>query len=211
MFVFPKLVEERRSKFNGLIKVYKQFGQYSISVDNLTQSGGLLTPIWRRTLKKVNNEQETISNVLILGLGGGSSAQLVKHFWPEAKITAIEIDPAMIELGKKYMDLDKIKNLKIIVGNAFKLIHDLRSTTYDLVLVDTYLGKSYPQEAKSAKFFSRLKKLLTFKGVVIFNRLNWERNDDDIRQHISLLKKHFPYVTHRGILSNTLVFCSPSR
>ena len=215
MLIFPKLVEEKQSKFNGTIQVYKLFGKYSISVDNLTQSGGLLVPIWRKALKKIQNTKYDIHHTLVLGLGGGSAAKLVRQFWPEAKITAIEIDPVMIQLAKKYHGVDKIKNLKIITADAFKFTREQENKRtreqHDLILIDTYQGKKYPQEAKTPEFFNQLKKLLTPQGIVIFNRLNWADNDKDIQQHIKLLRQHFLQVTSKKILSNTLVFCSSSR
>ena len=221
MFLFPKIIAEKKSPHNGLIKVYKLRGKHSISVDNLTQSGGLLIPIWRRGLKEVKSQKSKVKSCLILGLGGGTAAKEVAKNWPGVKITAIEIDTIMVELGKKYMGLDQIKNLKIIIGDAFKIItrryqldalpRRQASSRYDLILVDMYQGKNYPEKAKSSQFFKSLKKLLATKGMVIFNRLNWEKNDQDIADHIADLKKYFSQVTDRKILSNTLVFCSNSK
>jgi len=62
MFFFPKLVEEKISRFNGPIKVYKLFGHYSLSVDNLSQSGGLVKNIWYQALKRITNYELRILN-----------------------------------------------------------------------------------------------------------------------------------------------------
>lgn len=204
MFFFPKLVETKKSHFNGEIKVYQQFGKYSISVDNLTQSGGLLVPIWKQALKFTKPYTLVANRCLILGLGGGTAAQIVRQMWPDARITSIEIDPVMVKLAQKY---GSVKKVHIITADAFEKIFDLRSVIYDLILVDTYLGKSYPPAAKSIKNINRLKQLLTPDGTIIFNRLNWAHNDSDIQQHVDSLRSIFPHVLTKRILSNTLVFC----
>lgn len=205
--LLPQLVETKKSDFNGEIKVLKQYNQYIFTVDTLTQSGGLLVPIWRKALKQIHNSKFLIHNSLILGLGGGTSAKLINHFWPQAQITGLEIDSQMITLAKKYMKLDQIPNLKIIQADAFKYKSKIK---YELILVDTYQGKTYPQQAQSLKFFKLLKSILAPQGLVVFNRLNWGQNQNNIKAHIATLKKIFEKVATRQILSNTLVYCSKS-
>ncbi|MBI2010168.1 MAG: fused MFS/spermidine synthase, partial [Candidatus Chisholmbacteria bacterium] len=208
MFFFPELVETKTSRFNGTIKVYKLFGHYSLSVDNLTQSGGLVKNIWHKALKRITNYKLQITNCLILGLGGGTSADLVNKIWPNARITGIEIDPQMVKLGKKYFSLGNISHLKIITADAFKRIYTLYPIRYSLILVDLYHGKSFPREATTPIFSRHLKRLLKPKGTLIINRLNYAHNEKDINQHVTILKKVFPHVTAHKILSNILVFCS---
>ena len=208
MFFFPKLVATQKSPFNGEIKVYQQFGKYSLSVDNLTQSGGLLNSIWKKALKLTTNYQLLATNCLILGLGGGTAAKWIRCYYPKAKITAIEIDPVMITLAKKY---GYTKNVHIITADAFKAIYQLPATSYSLILVDTYQGKNYPQSAKSLRTARQLKRLLTKPGFVIFNRLNWGEFGQDTQKQITMLEKIFPKVDSKKILSNTLVFCHKKR
>ncbi|MFH1863767.1 MAG: hypothetical protein ABIJ85_02580, partial [bacterium] len=103
-----KILEERKSKYNGDIKVVKSLGYGTyIQVEGLTQSGGVVTDVWRTTLKKLRTKE--IKNCLILGLGGGSAAKLVRKYWPDCKIIGVDIDPVMAELGKKYLGLGQIR------------------------------------------------------------------------------------------------------
>jgi len=53
MFLFPKPVESKASKYSGTITVYKFLGKYSLAAANLTQSGGLMHPIWKKALQKI--------------------------------------------------------------------------------------------------------------------------------------------------------------
>lgn len=131
----PQTVEVVKSKFNGVIKVTKYRGNYSVWVGGFEQSGPIyVEKLWRSALNNITIQQS--NNILILGLGCGTLAPLIFKKWPEAKIVGVEIDPTMINLGKKYFNLSGYKNLKIIQGDAKKQ----KLTGYDLIICDAYLG-----------------------------------------------------------------------
>src|SRR3989344_1007167 len=114
-----KILEERKSKYNGQLRVVRTLGMGTyIQANGLTQSGGIVESIWRKTLKAISHKPLVISNCVILGLGGGTAAKLIRKYWPGAKITGVEIDPIMVELGKKYLDLSD--EIEIEIGDARK-------------------------------------------------------------------------------------------
>lgn len=132
---YPQTIETVSSPYNGQIKVTKFRGKYSVWVSGFEQSGPVyVEKIWRRALR--HSGLSRIVNVLILGLGCGSLVKLISKKWPKAKITGVEIDPVMISLGKKYFNLEKFKNLKIIQDDAKKQ----KLSGYDLIICDAYLG-----------------------------------------------------------------------
>ena len=116
-----KLIETIDSPINGKINIYRSWCWPILEVGDLEQSGPFIAGIWKKALKNVQKFKSLkVQSVLILGLGAGTAARLVNRFWPEAKITGVEIDSKIIKLGKKYFDLDKIPNLKIICADAVK-------------------------------------------------------------------------------------------
>jgi spermidine synthase len=176
MFFYPKTVEIFESEINGEIKVLKLFGSYSMVVGKYTQSGGLLVPIWKKALgQHLNKSKKPVSKALILGLGAGSAAQLIRKLWPSAKIYGIEIDPVVIDIGIKYFNLDQISNLEIIYEDAFiwlKNQHESRKKTlFDLILVDLYIGKDPPIRSTKPNFMNQLKCMLTADGAIFYNRI----------------------------------------
>ena len=159
-----KILEERKSEYNGNIKVVRSlgFGTY-ILVGGLTQSGGIVTDIWRNTLRKIYNSGFKIQTVLILGLGGGTVAKLVGKYWPKSKVTGVEIDRVMVELGEKYL---VIGNVKVIIGDAYEFIKKNKEI-YDLVIVDLYIGDKFPEKFEEEEFLRKLTK----NKLVVINRL----------------------------------------
>lgn len=193
--IFPRTVFKTKSKISGEIMVKEQFGQYTLHVQNLIQSGGIIKGIWEKPLNRIKNLEFRIKNVLVLGLGGGTVVRLINKRWPGVKIVGIEINPEIIKIGRKFFGLGEIKNLKIVKADAFEWIYSHfndtyhRSQTFDLIIVDVYLGDRFPQEAQSDKFLKNLKKLLSNEGQIIFNRLI--SPGEDSAGFEEKLKKHF--------------------
>lgn len=195
--IFPKTIYRTTSPISGDILVKEQLGSLTLEVQGIIQSGGIVKGIWEKALKKVRStksipkesrEAGEVRSVLILGLGGGTVVQLIKSKWSEAEITAIEIDPEIIKIGKRFFNLNRFKDLKIVNADAIEFvgvcvdvsIHEYKNalgTTprkFDLIIVDLYLGKKFLKKAESEKFLKNVKRLLVPDGVAIFNRL---RND----------------------------------
>jgi len=176
----------------------------------LTQSGGVVKEVWNSTLKKVRKNLPSVDKCLILGLGGGSVARLVKRYWPQAKITGVDVDPVMVEMGKKYLGLGEVR-MKTIIGDAFEFINHLPSTInhrqYDLILVDTYNGDRYPKKLESEKFLKLVAKSLAPSGVVVFNRLYWDEKRKLARKFSEKLEEVFEDVMPFYPEANVMYIC----
>ncbi len=192
-----KILEERKSKYNGDLRVVRSwgFGTY-IQADGLTQSGGIVGSIWKPVLKGLG--KQSIKTCLILGLGGGTVAKYVKLFWPEAKITGVDIDPAMIELGKKYLGLGEI-GVDIKVRDAYKQPSD----KFGLVIVDLYQGDKFPKKFEEENFL----KTLTKNKIVIFNRLYYKGKKEEAEGFGKKLQNIFPRVEYFYPEANLMLIC----
>lgn len=204
-----RIIEEVRSNYNGDIKVMRDFtwGTY-ITAGGLTQSGGIVEKIWRETLKKVLENKPVLHNVLILGLGGGSVARLISQYWVTAKITGVDIDPKVVELGEKYLGLDEL-DIDIQIEDAQKfLIRNLKfGKRYDLILVDLYNGDKFPVEFEKEEFINNLKKLANTSGIVIFNRLYGGIQRPESMKFGRELEKFFRHVDYVYPQANLDLIC----
>ncbi len=192
-----KVLDERNSKFNKNIRVVRSLGLGTyIQVNGLTQSGGVVEEIWKSTLKKVS--EKNIDNILVLGLGGGTLAKLLRKKYPNAKITGVEIDDVMVELGKKYLDLGKYDiDIKIEDAKTFKF------KKYDLVIVDMYSGDNFPKEFESDAFLKKLSKF----PIVIINRLYFGDKRPDTVRFGNKLEKVFKKVNWHYPVANLMFIC----
>ena len=190
------IVEEIKSKYSGVLVVKKTWDwgwKYYVSTGLLTQSCGIINDLWRPVIKSLRLK---IENCLILGLATGTLAKML----PDMQITVVEIDPAMIAIGKKYFGLDKIPKLKIINQDA----KDFRGR-FDVIFVDLYLGDKPPSFLYSHKY---LKKINEMGKMVIINHLFYDpEKKTKAEMLINKLNKYFKNIKLQHVLTNVMIIC----
>lgn len=220
LFFGDEVLEKVDSPVNGEITVTENlFGGREMKIGGLTQSGGLVEKVWKVALSKVQSSRQMggqapfkVQSCLILGLGCGNAAKLISKQWPGAKITGVEIDPEVIKIGKKYFGLEKISNLETKIEDAFDFCYSLSvadgKQRYDLIIVDLYLGQEFPKEAESEEFLIILKKVLENNGLIIFNRLYFNKSHQELTECFLLkIKKIFLKIKTKKVFTNLLILC----
>lgn len=206
LMIGTKILEEKESKFNGHLRVVKTWGMGTyIQAEGLTQSGGIVESIWKETFRKIHNSKFIIHNSLILGLGGGTVAKLIRKNYPTAKITGIDIDPLMVDLGNKYLDLQKYK-VKIIISDASNLPNH-PNQKYDLIVVDLYNGDKFPKTFATKNYIHLIRTVLQSNGVVVFNRLYFKEKKAEAEKFGDRLKRVFKKVESFRPVSNIMYIC----
>ncbi len=111
-------------------------------------------------------------SVLLVGLGGGSLARFLLHFYPDCHIDAVELRPRVVELAHGYFRLpENDPRLNIIISEAGRfLAHGaVKYSDYDLILVDAFHGTGMAEEIGETAFFTSARARLSEHGVVAAN------------------------------------------
>jgi len=201
-----KILEEVHSTINGHLVVRTDFTWGPHIVSKITQSGGVLKRVWGPTLRKLKHKYfiDPPQKALIFGLGGGTVAWQLRETFPDVEITGIELDPIMVDLGKKYLKWDE--QTKVIIGDATKEIKKLKQK-YDLVLVDMYVGDEVPERLTADSFIKEIKKLVNENGFVVFNRTYYGKKRDEAHAFEKKLEKIFPQVDRFYPEANCMFIC----
>jgi len=77
-------------------------------------------------------------SALILGLGGGSAARLLRALAPRARLVGVEYDPAVVAAARRHFALDTL-GLEIVCGDARDVLRRERRR-FDLVIDDVFVG-----------------------------------------------------------------------
>ena len=205
-----KVLEERNSKFNGKIKVLKTFGTgIYIQAEGLTQSGGIVESIWKKIIKKIKQDKKIVNNCLVLGLGGGTVAKLIRNYWPSTEIVGVDIDQVIIDMGLEHMNLACV-DADIVIADAFKYVKSekAKKRKYDLIIVDLYKGDNLPKVFDSEIFLKTISDLLSVGGVAVFNRLSFGSNIVKLPAVESKLIKIFSSVQRIYPVANVMFLCS---
>jgi len=109
--------------------------------------------------------------VLIIGVGGGTLPTTLSSMFLTAKIHAIEIDPAVIRVAKKYFDFKPGKNITVFEedGRVFVKRAMKKGYKYDLVILDAFDHEYIPEHLLTKEFLEEVKKTILPGGVLAAN------------------------------------------
>lgn len=111
---------------------------------------------------------ESPSSMLFVGLGTGSLPRYLSGRYPRARLDAVEIDPEVPPIARRYFALRAAKNVTVIVREGREFVRE-QTARYDLVLVDAYFGAEIPPQLSTREFLGELRRALTRDGVVVAN------------------------------------------
>lgn len=208
-WAFPQTIETVDSPINGQIKVVKFQGKFNLWSGGAEQSGELVENLWRDGLLKgiTSSQQQSIHKILILGLGAGSIVKVLHNIFPNLeKIVGVEIDPIIIDLGKKYFGLRNIPELRIVMSDANEYVTSLKEK-FDLIVLDCYRGKNWDSNISSLKFVDLCQSKLNADGLLVMNLLDFYFPKDSKSLAFEFEKKYKILKVKQEY--NTLLFISP--
>lgn len=217
MSLTKRILETRQSEINGTLTVEYELGWGTfIRGGGLPQSGGLAKTIWEKSLKHVSEEYKTPNSILILGFGGGGIAQIVKKLWPDTKIYGVDIDPVMVELGKKYLKWEET-GARVFVEDAIKFVKKIKkdptvyklqpNTRFDIVCVDMYVQDKVPKQFNTKTFIKSIKSITSKNGLSIFNRLYGDEDKNKAHKFLEKLELYFDEVEAIFPHANVMYVC----
>jgi spermidine synthase len=108
-------------------------------------------------------------SVLVLGMGGGTTVRAYRQFYPGARITAVEIDPVIVEVAHERMGVARGPDLDVRVADARPFL--ARSDEeFDVIEVDVFAGGPYaPFYCLTREFFAAARARLEPSGVLTMN------------------------------------------
>ena len=112
-------------------------------------------------------DPQKVKSLAIVGLAAGTTARQASLVYKDIQIDGIEIDPEIVEVGRKYFDMNH-PNLNVIVQDGrWGLIHS--NKRYDIISVDAYRPPYIPWHLTTREFFQVTYDHLTEDGVLVIN------------------------------------------
>jgi spermidine synthase len=121
----------------------------------------------------------------IVGLGGGSQAKFCHREFPQARIEAIEVDPDVVALRRRFRIPDDGDRFVVVLDDAAAVLPG-RHGAYDLLLVDAYDRDGIPAPLSTARWYADCAASLAAGGAAGFNLYC-----DDVEHHLALLRDAF--------------------
>ena len=127
--------------------------------------------------------------VLLVGLGGGSLAKFIYHRMPQAVSEALEINPDVVSIARRYFQVpasDERFTIRVCDGAEF-IARD--GPRYDAILVDGYDGDSLVRELSTRTFFANCLRRLDARGMLVVNL--WG-SDHRFNEYVERIEAEYP-------------------
>ena len=111
------------------------------------------------------------TNVLVVGLGGGTLPTALSELYPNASIDVVEIDPAVVVVAKRYFGFEPTEHMRVFEHDARVWAKRAASNSkrYDLIMLDAFNGDYIPEHLMTKEYLSETRELLTDEGVLASN------------------------------------------
>lgn len=187
-YFIPINVHKKNSAISNTLEVTWNNGELVLDSKNTNYSYGSLQRILRKGLKYIGFERiKKFENILILGVAGGSVIKtIVDEIKFKGKITGVEIDAQVVEIANKYFKLNEIKNLELVVDDAFEFVLKTKEK-YDLIVIDIFQDTKMPNFLFEDFFINHVNSLLKVNGFILFNTM--VINEKDRIRNVDYKKK----------------------
>lgn len=171
-YVVP-LTRSVQSDYSGPLEVTLSGGHKVLDTAHANYSYGSLQRVLAYGLRFA--QPETATQVLVLGLGGGSIIQTLRQTPGFAgAITAIDLDPVIIRLADEEFDIRPDAKLDIVCADAFAWVATAPAQSFDLMVIDLFLDLALPAGIGTSEFWEHIWRLLRPGGFVLLNTLTAE-------------------------------------
>ncbi|MDT8393557.1 MAG: fused MFS/spermidine synthase [Bacteroidales bacterium] len=206
-----QLIEKVHSQVNPMLEVVRLGDTLMLNTANANYSFGGLHRVFQRAFKKIGLNERDLQRILILGFGAGSVAAIIREELNiEATITAVEYDPVVIALGRRYFNSERYTDLELVEADAAAFISN-EKRKYDLIVVDVYIDFKVPGHCESDEFIKDIFKCLAPGGMVVFNKMIYNHEAREEAHKLEILFRKLPGKVgviniREGMLNKIIVF-----
>jgi spermidine synthase len=187
------------TEYNSLHAVYRQGKLELRGKDRSLQSVINLKTPHRLELRNLDHLMSVLlfmpspGRILMLGTAAGSLLHFLRYHYPQAQITALDIDKKLVD---RLLQLDILpaadERLCYLHADAADYIKHCRQD-YDLLLVDVFDGARSPAWLLTNSSIRQLRSLVCEQGALAFNLL--VDSDHDFRQFYRDFRQQFQQQT----------------
>lgn len=142
------------------------------------------------------------TSALMIGLGGGSFANILIKIFPSLDFDIVEINPKVYEVAKKYFNFTPSETAHVHIEDGVQFVSK-SSKKYDLIFFDAFSAKDIAPEFLHEDFFKSLQSISN--GVVVSNTFVRSKHFKKINQ---LFKAFFKNVYSITLAGNRIIIAS---
>ena len=151
------------------------------------------------------------ARILVVGLGGGTIPSFLHKHYPQATIDAVDIDPDVVEVARKFFGFQEDATLHAHVADGRRFVEQC-VRPYDLIVLDAFGADSIPYTLATEEFLQAVRRALTRQGIAVGNI--WGRSSNSL--YDSMIRTYQEVFDELYILEvpgagNQILFAFPRR
>jgi predicted membrane-bound spermidine synthase len=110
---------------------------------------------------------QDVHSALLIGLAAGTAAKELTAAYGPLPIDGVEIDQGIVDVGRKYFDMNE-SNLNVIIADGRYYLSETPKS-YDMTVIDAYRQPYIPFHLTTKEFFQEVSDHLNPNGVAVVN------------------------------------------
>jgi spermidine synthase len=157
------------SGVSGKLEVRMVDGKLLLDSAHANYSFGSLHRLFRKVFRHLDLGHTAPSNLLLLGLGGGSVVSIIRDEYRLAlPVTAVEKDPEVIRIAHEYFGLGGYSNVDIVCMDAEEYARQA-TQRFSLIIIDLFIDNEVPEQFTRLPFLEDCRRILSTTGTIVFN------------------------------------------
>ena len=108
-------------------------------------------------------------HMALIGLAAGTVSELFTDIYGPIDITGVELDPAILEVGRRYFAMNQPNLTAVAADGRAWLAGQPPETRFDLIAVDAYRPPYIPFHLTTVEFFDLARQRLSEDGILAVN------------------------------------------
>jgi spermidine synthase len=164
---YNDLFIDKRGPMLSLSSMFKGRPDYIESMVDLKDPNDLPVP-YNQIMPVALAYPDATKRILMIGLGAGSISTYLARALPDAQIDVVELDPGVIDAGKKYFGLQGTDKVHLIESDG-RVYLNRHKDTYDIILLDAFRELGIPFHLLTKEFDALVKEHLAPGGAMAWN------------------------------------------
>lgn len=124
--------------------------------------------------------------ILLIGLGAASLVKFLYRHYPLARLTVVEIEPAVVAAARQFFRLPEDRQrIHLVIGDGAEYVLNNKGKKFDLILVDGFDDKARAGALETLPFYQACRSNLSNNGIMAVNMLTRGRNFKRVSAHIT--------------------------
>lgn len=176
---YPVKLYSHASLTNPVLDLYYYRGQYQLATTDALYSDGTRYRPLVAAFRALKKDFRRIRNVLVLGTGLGSAAHVAAKMGYRPAFTFVDIDAEVLAWASELLPQKLRPGTRFAWADAAAFL-ETDTGTYDLIVVDVFIGREVPAFITAKPFLDACKAHLDTGGRLVVNYMATQGEDAGI-------------------------------